>query len=325
MPRAFFHRPAILHSGGIFHRAPCVQLPVASKRPHPQMTALFKPLHRTFSVPTTEEKGLNVLPKLIFAECNWDPATARILGKLIPKLKELGYASYYEETDKHTTIDDLILSIDTKNELYKVYKEFFQSIGCDDSNPFELLKKVDVFILYKLLLDDELIKKVDRVLNTVSEGVEIVNRHSQRQYFKQLYKDLQKYNIDFKGIDNPSIPIETRDQLMAEAYSDSPVAFGRIGLLHVDGIQKNNLLKQDPSEAQQKYCFFNLVTDIENNAPFVKEIATGKQTFPLGLIQIDVKNKTDDEVIKIILKRIMEKTKKCEKIETAACTQRLGL
>ena len=146
--------------------------------------------------------------------------------------------------------------------------------------------------------------------------------------------------LKYKGIDDPSLSmddfkmdtikgvnniytafhnkafISNRDKIMAEAYSKpaEPV-FGFTGLAHVEGMQEliNKWIPSDIARANFDFIYIFHESNI-NESLFLPDIAKIRNDYrqkkvplPLGLTLIDGLNKTEDEIVELVMQHVNER------------------
>lgn len=261
------------------------------------------------------------MPTLIFSEAHADPIVMKILLKMVPELKALGYEIFFEEAPQGFTVQD-------------VNREFQRSI-----DQYELLKK-DFSMSGLDITDDNVINKFISMLRF--EGVDepslylIINtlvRYEANLATVSFLKELVINNINFKSVDKNRNNIkdmrelteenmmEARDKKMANAYLREPrPVFGRIGLMHAEGLQRNILKYLSHEQAYSRFCFIHIYSDqsildrVFETRKKNKKFQASLLELPLGMTRINAQRKTENEIIDIILGKIREKQENVEKI-----------
>src|SRR6185295_9169857 len=97
-----------------------------------------------------------------------------------------------------------------------------------------------------------------------------------------------------------------RDKYLSSAYMGaSGNIIGHNGIGHANGIQRNILENFSKDEAEDNFSFFGLRQSGAKYCEWKEDLNT-----PIPLTILDAKEKTDDEISEIILKEILEKSKK---------------
>lgn len=244
------------------------------------------------------------LPTIIFADFHTDSINPKILEKLVPPLKELGYKHFLNEFPNDVTLQDAILYEKSPAHSYRCLKKECRNDGVD-------LKKKDEF--------DEYLK-----LNEIDSESFSVVLHSYRRSKSdfEFYKKLKSNNINYLGIDLDSSyedeckitpeMMKVRDKRMSHAFlTGSEPSFGLTGLMHINGIQNEILSKLSLEEASINFCFFYIYSSPPDHKYqdhyYDKDIREGKTTLPLEMITIDASEKSKLEIVDIIMNKIKEK------------------
>jgi hypothetical protein len=238
---------------------------------------------------------------LIFTDSHFDATVWKVIKKISPKLKSLGYNCFFMEAPEGTTVHDGI-------DNHRMYIE--QRI---DKNIVILKLKADLGQLPK----EYFYSNEENILAT-------------RAYFSKIsaiecLQNFTKENLEYAGIDckeliNPSTHdymvseegIAKRNHKMASAYlaSSNPV-FGLIGWKHALGMQNEILLQLSLPEAQKKFCFVHVYSESpldEDEANFL----TRKIEFPLGVTFINAKEMSEEKIIELILESACPKNPSCD-------------
>lgn len=279
-----------------------------------------------------------LLPNLIFGETHYDSANRRILSKLVPQLKSLGYLRFLAESPPGTTLDGEL-------QTYKGYYEQLRSAmlplvffsGMSDRMSLAKNQEAEGEILLDLL---------NRLLPKNTEN-SLISKYLRLTALNPLllYQALDDCKITFQPIDDAivsALPLQPRENLsttlgaltdpllekqiletldarnetMSKAYlSASEPVFGLVGALHIGGIQHNLINSLGWSGANEKYNFFYIYSDPENNPE--NNAALGKYWFtengltrlPFNVTIINAANKSDDDVVNEIIDLVVSKSR----------------
>jgi len=193
------------------------------------------------------------LPKIIFGDAHDDPYAKVILIKLLPKLKELGYACYYAESS--LTSKAQIDAIDNYSSQFKALEKIFTENGYDI---YQLIDQSIYFEGFTPGKYDELQKKIW-----------FLPANEQR---KQLFLSLDKMGILYKPIDLDLdirdmnlqyIEFRARDAEMSKAYlAESKPVFGEVGIHHLLGFQNHFISALGIEEAKKQFLFFHINNEL---------------------------------------------------------------
>lgn len=238
---------------------------------------------------------------LIFTDSHFDATVWKVIKKVTPKLKALGYNCFFMEAPEGTTVHD---GIDNHN----MYIE--QRI---DKNIIILKLKADLGQLPK----DYFYSNEENILAARAYFSHVSAIACLQNFIKE---DLEYAGIDCKELINPSTHdymaseegITKRNYKMANAYlaSSDPV-FGLIGWKHALGMQNEILSQLSLQEAQKKFRFIHVYSESpldEDEANFLAR----KIEFPLGLTLIDAKDMSENKIIELILESACPKKAACD-------------
>ena len=276
------------------------------------------------------------LPHLIFTEAHEDCITKRILVKLAPILRSLGYATFFAESFPNT-VDCRFKSI---SEAISSFEEFLNTglqvlklIGVDKNNKDDLKKIFDDKLLELKIFKPLSNKKIIEMLPDTFKKLLDANDMPYEKFIKSIefcsteiafLRNIEINKIVYHGIDAiEGLSRPLRDNSMATAYlSAQSGIFSDIGLAHLDGIQKIIRSQLDDDTTNNSYLFFHIYSDQlsspeEDNFESFNDIEiaarTGKIDMPIKLHVIDGVSQSDDEVIQFIIDNILEKKKILEK------------
>lgn len=234
------------------------------------------------------------IPKLIFAEIHDDLVTMELLRVISPKLQELGYNCFLDEIPTSMTLTTLNELLDGAATEYSQLKEEIHTLGYQEFNN-ESIKALS--------------KKYSVGFFTVSEDnfKLAIKKHEIGSSLKKLLTALAGQNIKWKGIDplqeQSVLDIaeydklqEIRDKSMVEEYLQNDAVFGRTGLAHLPGIQKNIIEEIGEEQAQESFCFFHIYTG-ELYKEYPKDL-------PLNVTIINANNMTHTEIVEQIIRHI---------------------
>lgn len=245
-----------------------------------------------------------VNPTLIFAHTNTDPIATKILTKLTLKLKNMGYACFLDEVNKDATLLDQLAQIENNLQIYNQLESQFKAQGLDILNPDHLEKFVLMTImnmgisLARYSAQDFLIKIA-----------ELIHNHPAVLASKTFLETLAKNQIDYQGVNPRQLDKFTslsfiyamdrfRDETLADTYinADTPI-FGRIDLAHIATMQRDILKKISLREASARFCFLNIYANPQSEIGML----------PIPMLNINASDKTEDEIVSIIVKNIIER------------------
>lgn len=237
-----------------------------------------------------------ILPKIIFAEDHLNPITAKVLNKLVPKLKELGYETFLDEKAEGSTLQDYLKSIEEDNSIWQRWVD-------------KLKKDLDIDI-----------QKEDWCAHPFfsdKEGKEIayfLKRHAVKLSYIPFFENLQINKVNYKSIDlkimnhanlEPSVIAYlnfSRVKQMSRSYlNSSEPAFGWVGYNHIKELQKEISENLSKIGATDQFCFFAISFGTQPYK-FLNE-----EALPFGISLIDSAKNTEDEMVDLIIKYIKEK------------------
>lgn len=246
------------------------------------------------------------LPKLIFAENHSDPITKKILAKLAPKLKKLGYECFFDEYPPNTTLKSAINEMEEWENQFHNLKKAFENNKLDINKPDDLIS-------YALIIANK--TKID-FLEIMKELKSLIIRRDGRLAYKNLYETLQENSLSYVGIDLSkkmidesveSKDLSKRDDQMTNAYlKTNKNVFGLIGLEHSIGMQKKILEEMDKSTASANFCFFHIFSRQDSN-DIENRVRAGKEQFSFGITPIDAQSLSEDKIIYIIINEIKKR------------------
>lgn len=251
---------------------------------------------------------MRLTPAFIFVEKSNDPIIGRILTKLAPKLKAIGYECFFDKTPRGSTLEEQIALIEKNEQIYNELEKQFQAHNLDISNKQHLEK----FVLLTIMSMGISLVKYSTSDFLINIG-QLIDHHSAALTFKTFLQTLAKNQIQYEGIDfrhfEKAVSLTAiyaygkfRQEGMADLYlNSSQSVFGRVELAQAMNIQNDLLRKISLEEASARFCFFNINSDLssENNENL--------SSLPFAFISIDAKNKTDDQIVSMIVKKIIEK------------------
>lgn len=239
------------------------------------------------------------LPHLIFTEDHWEPMTGKVLEKLTPKLKELGYVYFYDEMPETETVKSRYRDFAVKQKLWhNLYPLLKNTQGIDISDPLTCLEHP----YFKT--------------EPGKAFVPIIHRYLPEKNFVNFFRTLETHGMRYKGIDLDAKDLISdpmmylRNKIMVNAYlvAKEPV-FGRIGLAHAEDMQK--MILKDAPDAADHFIFFNIYSyppldALDNLEQKVRDHCLKS---PMDILPIDANKKSEDDIVEIILQQIKEKQK----------------
>lgn len=246
-------------------------------------------------------------PTLIFFEDHWDPATSCSLNLLFPRLVALGYSQYYEELPKNLNLDDAYNEIVEHISRFDALSKNMKREGFDINQPADVCS----YAAKKNL-------PVDLVFSAVND---LIQRHPTHLQMERFYSYIKQAGIQFKAIDlknvnllsNVHLVTSIRDKLFTDEYINTKnPTIGRHGLGHAEGIQ-TLLLERLSSWSQDylmnKYCFIYIYSrPVHEGAPMQGRVRNNEIKFPLGLIQINRNELSDEEIFNRVNSEIQKRT-----------------
>lgn len=236
---------------------------------------------------TSSDKAL---PNLIFGETHDDPAVKIILLKMLDKLAELGYTSFYLEYPQDIQIDTVIGHLKQRQQLYsRMVETIYSNTG--QIPTYEYMKKIHWAKYMENRSNRSALKEIIAIerlpgdMALLSLLLEIQNS-----------KDIVSACIDINTKERDTIDtkspegIDNRNQVMAERFlnSDKPV-FGLVGVDHMQGI-RDHLKESNHFE----YIVIHTSTNLGLNQSEIEKLPKEVHLFNLATIK-------QDEVIESIL------------------------
>jgi hypothetical protein len=259
------------------------------------------------------------LPGLIFIDVHSDPVTFTILEKLVPILNQYGYTKFLAEYRKSRELDSIMT--DDKNTIS----------FCDQIRKIANNHHLDI---NQLNIDNEI--DFERLTSIPEINKFIFENNYSSSYFKQQLRrgngkqaeyhfliTLKKQKIKFQPVcsensiyafSNSEYMIET-DLSIANAYiNTNEPSFGTVGIAHLKGVQ--NILLEKSHFTNLNFCFFHLYstqeTLMEKNKKqstsdfpdLERKLRTEENFFSIPVISINVIERTEEEIIEIIINKI---------------------
>lgn len=275
-------------------------------------------------------------PTLLFFETHDDPATTRIIAKLLPMLKKLGYDTFLDELPAYTRGTEDLEAFRKANyeQLITSLAEIMQGINEEKNlNLTESECKTDdyfdrnEFKKGNYIPTDKFASVINKMPEFTFRGMGIHSILEIGAAFEVLYTQLSENNITYQGIDDARTeeyryvedarvfaPInQVREMTMASAYclAEKPV-IGRNGLAHVSGIQSILLSEIEKEICLEFFSFFYVFSKpvhAGSLGEFEAKARANGLNLPLGLLALDGSKLSDDEIISAILNEIQKKNK----------------
>lgn len=244
------------------------------------------------------------IPRLVFAEAHDDQVTATILKNITPKLKALGYDLFLDEIPKFLTREILLKELSKSEAEYEQIKKNFRDAGfkrIDDKNIEKYVKKSLPFFTSK-----------KDIQVAISDFKVLLIKHENGIALKNFLITLGEHNIGYQGIDPLESPVPlseeeyvklapVRDKQMADEYINANTnVFGRVGLAHVTGMQKNIIRQigkgKSKSDSDVTFRFFHIYSIPPESHDCDEYLAD----LPLGIKIIDVNKFSEDQIVTII-------------------------
>jgi hypothetical protein len=293
-----------------------------------------------------------LIPNLIFGENHFDSANGRILSKLIPKLKSLGYHRFLDELPPVTTLEEQMQFFEGMyNQIRQIVLDFVHVNSAETEKRILSAENQEAEgeMIFQVLSDflSNSNQRSDILLSLKCFHPFILNP-------VLLYQALYICGIKFQPIDDPIIKtflpepkaisittflesnsltkpiIETmdiRNKTMSKAYlsAQEPV-FGVVGLAHIEGIQNEIIKSLGQISAAEKYSFFYIYSGSQYRDRNIWLNQNSIHELPIDVTIIDATQKSDDEIIKMIINLVMSKLDpyKPESIATYAATTFFG-
>lgn len=283
------------------------------------------------------------LRKLIFVEDHLDPATTKIITKLLPELKELkslenplGYECFFAEQppgsieSEDGTLEEAIQKkLVSFNRIRKTASTLVSTLDHEKEDiKIEHSEKLEIETEFLLLsLRNELLKldlvSDDWKIPVIKYLILMLPRISASILFLQA---VIQYKITYQQIDDPIIdsligqsPDRTkelldkirplRDKTMSAAYlSAKQPVFGVVGLHHLEGMQNEFIKALTHEKAQNDFRFFYIYSkrpDVLDNLECLAQ--EDKLKLPLNLNVIDATKKSDNDILEMIINLAMNK------------------
>lgn len=246
---------------------------------------------------------IRVIPSVIFAENHTDPVLGRVLTRLTPRLKAMTYDQFLDEKGQEVTLESRLQANEDEQLRYQNLASLFKKHHLDIRNPADVARLASHFRLNENVINH---------LRLYAQG---------RIAFSRFFKVLQAEQLQYQGIDlsnftleqaifSPSLHVD-RDTYMADNYlKHFNNCFGRVGLLHVDGIQDRIIQCRPLKYAKHEYLFFYLFsTAADKCCDYEKSVQKGAVQFPLGLHVINARNRKLDDVAAEVEARITQQIK----------------
>ena len=238
------------------------------------------------------------LPELLFGENHLDPATDRILKKIAPILKQIGYKIFFEEIPEK---EDEALK-DTKIETKDLIPTYLTHLIININTISDLSAENKASDQKEIKLEKTLKDK---------------NGESREAYYNCV-RQLDDNGIEYKFVDKhdkdfispiSDFGIMLRDQHMAKYYlAEKRPVFGRVGLDHIPGMQKEFVNKDPDAKKLNKYICFHIYSalPLDQSCVQIRSGNVSAENFPLGITAIDASKMTENQIIKVILVKIIE-------------------
>lgn len=237
-----------------------------------------------------------MLPKIIFCESHYDSISAKILSKIAPKLKNLGYEIYYDEAPKGYSLARVIdrFNNEKHKEILKKKNELFPWINNDISSFTKEQLRIINF-LKKAQAESEL---GEFFSNLQQNGLEYYAMDLPTKVVPLFLEGL----ITFEEVDRTTPEaFQERDQYMTNALlSEKRATFSCIGAQHALGIQNKILEKIPQEQAISSFYFVNIYRD----SPIVEyesKLRKGEIRHPLGMHFFDANKLSEDEIMDSII------------------------
>jgi hypothetical protein len=230
------------------------------------------------------------LCNLIFTDSHFDAAVWETIKKISPKLKSLGYNFFFNEAPEGTTANDFI-----------------------DNQKMYIQQRIDTSVIV-LKLKADLGKLPKEHFYSNAEHVLTARVYFAKSAAIECLQSFHTMNFEYAGVDlkevlDPSSHdymtsdegIAERNHKMVNAYlaSSNPV-FGLIEYKHALGMQNEILLQLSLHEAQRRFRFIHVYSELPLNE-YEANLRAGKIKYPLGLTLINTKEMSEDKVIELVL------------------------
>lgn len=232
------------------------------------------------------------LPFIIFTESHYDPATTRLIKKIAPILRGLGYCCLFSEAPEGTNDRDLV--------------DMLNLTAIRISHAFQAQKHfVDIgHIEPKYSYENKRLRQLSAAYTAKKERATFI-------------ASLPALDIKYKAIDleegvEPSCEdymkseegVKKRDAKMARAWLTASVpAFGIVGYYHATGIQHEILAKLSLEEAREKFCFIHVFSEPAHD-DYEEKLRSGEIIPPLGLTVVNAEDTSEEKIIASILDKI---------------------
>lgn len=260
--------------------------------PLPSRDRLFKTQHKNNKT-DKQQQWTNHSQKtefnIIFTDSHYEPAVYRIMGKLAPKLRELGCLCFFGEAPEGKTAEDFIAH-DQRNVVdYLVESLPKKWLASKDETSILSWEQAPSWEYSKYIAGFEKIRFL-QALPDLDIGFHAI--------------DLKEVADDSRDYFTSEVGIKRRDKKMASAYlsANYPV-FGLIGYKHALGMQHEILTKMPLKKALNKFYFIH----IHSRPPmcqYEEDLRAGKINYPLGITVINANEINEEEIVKLISDKI---------------------
>jgi len=232
------------------------------------------------------------LPYIIFTESHYDPAITRLIKKIAPILRSLGYRYFFSEAPEGTSASGLV---DMLNQRAKSILPMFQA-----QKYFVDIGHVEPKFFY----ENKMLRQYYAAYNAQKEHAEFIA--------SLPALDIKYKAIDLKEVVDPALEeymaskegIKIRDAKMARAWLTASVpAIGFVGYQHAAGIQQEILAKWSVEEAREKFCFIHVFSEPPHD-DYEERLRSGEIEHPLGLTLINADEISEEKIIASILDKI---------------------
>ncbi len=223
------------------------------------------------------------LPTLIFGEIHNDPATSRVITRLIERLAEIKTPlSFYEEfpagIDQETYYAGWREEIATGKNPYS--EDHKSKVTTTPESRAAVIKLVDICEKYKIPV--ECVDHPDAL--SLNESYQSKEEFDKQHNSKSEHESLRESKF-----------LNLRDDHMSNFFLSGNNIIARVGYLHIEGLQ--NRIKNKFSEAKKgaavssNYCFFHCFT---GDPKFGDAI-------PNNIVNINLETMSEDQAVNLII------------------------
>lgn len=266
-------------------------------------------------------------PIVIFAENHADEITSQLMCELLPAFELDRYDHCLDETPENISLSKMIeamkMTINYYKELQVKFKE--QKLNIVDLNDIRTFTLRQLYSQGIQVYQDPLPDFIAELIQSEYENYEdVILRHPAHVASLRFYENLMERNISYSGMDivtekrltnaEEEKMMAPRDKMMAtKIVSKQSSTFGRIGLAHVEGIQKEILRMAPHEDVATRYLFIYVYIQPPERKT-LNDLETiyqqRRHSLPFDILIIDANGKKIKDTAAMILKEIGERRQK---------------